>query len=125
MDSAVSASAPAASVGARLAADRQAPFLAQGRATVRKLSGLRPMLASPGYLPPEGSGFAYEFKWDGMRVLVRVEGDKVEAESRNGNDAAARFPELKGLPKALGKAAKAGIQRIDLRGSRDRPNRIR
>jgi bifunctional non-homologous end joining protein LigD len=45
-----------------------------------------------------------------MRVLVAVHpGDaktgagRVQAISRNGNDAAARFPELAGLPKALGK----------------------
>jgi bifunctional non-homologous end joining protein LigD len=68
-----------------------------------RLDQLRPMLATAGQLPPDGSGFAYEFKWDGMRVLVRVDGGKVQAVSRNGNDAAARFPELLGLPKALGR----------------------
>lgn len=52
---------------------------------------------------PPGAGFGYEFKWDGMRVLVAVDSKGVEAESRNGNDAAARFPELKGLPAALGR----------------------
>jgi bifunctional non-homologous end joining protein LigD len=59
------------------------------------------MLSTPAAEPPE-PGFGYEFKWDGMRVLVAVDRAGVEAESRNGNDAAARFPELKGLPKALG-----------------------
>lgn len=59
------------------------------------------MLTTPAAEPPE-EGFGYEFKWDGMRVLVAVERDGVEAESRNGNDAAARFPELEGLPQALG-----------------------
>src|SRR5687767_1695791 len=72
---------------------------------MRDLASLRPMLAVAGHLPPDGSGFAYEFKWDGMRVLVAVDGaaGKVAAVSRNGNDALARFPELLGLPKALGK----------------------
>lgn len=61
------------------------------------------MLASPGNLPPDGSGFAYEFKWDGMRVLAAVDKGKVTAVSRNGNDAAARFPELGALAEALGR----------------------
>lgn len=76
---------------------------------MRELADLRPMLATAGMLPGERAGFGFEFKWDGMRVLVRAEpgkrgaAGKVEAISRNGNDAAARFPELLGLPKALGK----------------------
>jgi bifunctional non-homologous end joining protein LigD len=70
---------------------------------VRDLASLRPMLATPGSLPPDGSGFAYEFKWDGMRVLAAVEKGKVSAVSRNGNDAAARFPELQALAEALGR----------------------
>lgn len=61
------------------------------------------MLATPGSLPPDGRGFAYEFKWDGMRVLVAVARGKVEAAvSRNGNDAHARFPELDAVALALG-----------------------
>jgi len=66
------------------------------------LTGLRPMLASPGDLPPD-DGWAFEFKWDGMRVLVSVAaGGEVAAISRNGNDALARFPELLALPDVLG-----------------------
>jgi bifunctional non-homologous end joining protein LigD len=67
-----------------------------------RLQGLRPMLATPAAEPP-GAGFAHEFKWDGMRVLAAVDKAGVEAVSRNGNDAYRRFPELKGLPKALGR----------------------
>jgi bifunctional non-homologous end joining protein LigD len=59
------------------------------------------MLSTPAAEPPE-PGFGYEFKWDGMRVLVAVDAKGVEAVSRNGNDAYARFPELAGLPEALG-----------------------
>jgi bifunctional non-homologous end joining protein LigD len=72
---------------------------------MRDLADLRPMLATAGALPGDKAGFAYEFKWDGMRVLVRVEAGKVQAVSRNGNEAAARFPELQGLAKALGKTS--------------------
>jgi bifunctional non-homologous end joining protein LigD len=78
---------------------------------MRPLAGLSPMLATAAELPGDDAGYGFEFKWDGMRVLVAVHGAKatstgegrVEAVSRNGNDAAARFPELQGLRKALGK----------------------
>jgi bifunctional non-homologous end joining protein LigD len=72
-----------------------------------RLAGLRPMLATVAPMPPDGKQAAhgFEFKWDGMRVLVEVDGGRVQAISRNGNDAAARFPELLGLPKALGKTS--------------------
>lgn len=71
---------------------------------VMDLSRLRPMLATAGYLPPDSSGFSYEFKWDGMRVLASVgKGAVGGAISRNGNDAYARFPELDALAEALGK----------------------
>ncbi|HUR25094.1 MAG TPA: non-homologous end-joining DNA ligase [Candidatus Thermoplasmatota archaeon] len=75
------------------------------------LAGLKPMLATAAELPGDDAGFGFEFKWDGMRVLVSVRpgaqgvSGRVEAVSRNGNDAAARFPELLGLPQALGKQA--------------------
>ena len=41
-------------------------------------------------------------KWDGMRAIVVVEGGRVRATSRQGNDATPRFPELAGLGRALG-----------------------
>ena len=63
---------------------------------------LAPMLAVSGDLPRDDRGWAYEMKWDGMRVLLRVEGGRLQATSRNGNDVTARFPELRGLGEALG-----------------------
>ena len=75
------------------------------------LGDLSPMLATPAALPADDAGFGFEFKWDGMRVLVAIHppgrgaAGRVEAVSRNGNDAAARFPELQGLAKAVGKEA--------------------
>ena len=65
-------------------------------------SSLAPMLAVAGDLPGDDAGWAYEMKWDGMRVLLRVEGGRLQATSRNGNDVTARFPELRGLGEALG-----------------------
>src|SRR5579871_1437045 len=46
-----------------------------------------PMLATPGTLPRAKPGeWAYEFKWDGFRAIVFVDGGRVRALSRNGND---------------------------------------
>jgi bifunctional non-homologous end joining protein LigD len=58
-------------------------------------------------LPHDDGGWAYEVKWDGMRIVVEVEasddgrGGSVTAWSGNGADATARFPELAGLAGAL------------------------
>ncbi|MEN3361202.1 MAG: bifunctional non-ous end joining protein LigD [Mycobacteriales bacterium] len=54
------------------------------------------MLATPGPLPT-GPGWAYEFKWDGVRVLVDVGPDGLGMTSRRGNDVSAAYPELAGL----------------------------
>jgi len=63
---------------------------------------LRPMLATPGTLPTEHEGWAYEFKWDGIRALMYVDGGRVHIASRNGNDLTPSFPELRGLGEQLG-----------------------
>ncbi len=48
-----------------------------------------------GPLPTDG-GWAYEIKWDGMRVVAEVDGT-VTAHSANDLEVADRFPELQGL----------------------------
>ncbi|MFN8026137.1 MAG: non-homologous end-joining DNA ligase [Acidimicrobiia bacterium] len=64
---------------------------------------LRPMLATPAKaLPPDDGTWAHEMKWDGMRVLAIVHRGRLTVISRAGNDATERFPELAGLPDALG-----------------------
>lgn len=68
--------------------------------------GLAPMMASTGRLPSDRPGepgrWAYEVKWDGVRVLVAVEGGRIRLTSRNGNDVTASYPELRGLGRQLG-----------------------
>jgi bifunctional non-homologous end joining protein LigD len=65
--------------------------------------GVRPMLAVPETRPPEDEGsWAYEFKWDGMRVLARVDGGRLTLVSRNGNDVTRYVPELRGFGETLG-----------------------
>ncbi|MFJ8819163.1 non-homologous end-joining DNA ligase [Amycolatopsis thermoflava] len=56
-----------------------------------------PMLATDDP-PPEGERWAYEWKWDGMRAVVAVTPERVVAQSRNGRDVTASFPELQALP---------------------------
>ncbi len=61
------------------------------------------MKATTAELPPEGDeAWAYEVKWDGMRVLARCLGDDTTLATANGIDATVRFPELRGLAASLG-----------------------
>lgn len=59
-----------------------------------------PMLAtaaSAAGVPTDGDAWAYEVKWDGMRVLVDVHDGVVAVRSRSGRDVSVTFPELAGL----------------------------
>jgi len=47
-------------------------------------AGLKPMLATARNLPPDDGSWAYEFKWDGIRALVAVDGGRARARSRTG-----------------------------------------
>ena len=58
------------------------------------------MKAVSGEVPGE-AGWAFEVKWDGMRVLAEVHGG-VQLASGNGIDVSVRFPELHGLVEHLG-----------------------
>ncbi len=59
------------------------------------------MLVSAGG-PPSGPGWAFEFKWDGVRAQAAVDGDLVLLYSRNGNDITAGYPELAVLSGLVG-----------------------
>jgi bifunctional non-homologous end joining protein LigD len=63
---------------------------------------LAPMLAVAGTLPAGPDPWAYEFKWDGIRTVVWVDGGRTRAVSRSGRDVTASFPELRGLGAAMG-----------------------
>ena len=56
-------------------------------------AAVRPMLAVPGPVPTE-SGWAFEFKWDGVRAVVAVAAGQVRLNSRNGNDVTGGYPEI-------------------------------
>ncbi len=60
-----------------------------------------PMLATAGQVP-KGPGWAFEFKWDGVRAVVAAAGDQVQLTSRLGNDVTAGYPELAGIGAVTG-----------------------
>lgn len=63
---------------------------------------IAPMLAKAGTLP-HGSGWAFEVKWDGARVLAHSAPGHLTLRSRNLADVTARYPELSGpLGRGLG-----------------------
>ncbi len=59
-----------------------------------------PMLARAGGLP-EGAGWAFEVKWDGVRALVRSEPGRMTLHARSGGDITARYPEIARMNRAL------------------------
>lgn len=62
------------------------------------------MLASAVSALPAGAGWAFEFKWDGVRALFDVTERGYRLLSRNGNDVGAAYPELAPLAEGLGDA---------------------
>jgi bifunctional non-homologous end joining protein LigD len=60
-----------------------------------------PMLATAGPVP-RGPGWAFEFKWDGVRAVVAAAGNAVRLTSRLGNDVTAGYPELAGIGAVTG-----------------------
>jgi bifunctional non-homologous end joining protein LigD len=63
---------------------------------------IRPMLALAGEIPKREAGWAYEFKWDGVRALVYVDAGRVRAFTRNDKSLMSTFPELRDLGPHLG-----------------------
>ncbi|HEX2273803.1 MAG TPA: non-homologous end-joining DNA ligase [Acidimicrobiales bacterium] len=64
---------------------------------------IAPMLATAAdHLPPDDSAWAYEFKWDGVRALVFVDGGGVCVQGRRQVDVTDRYPELAGIAEGLG-----------------------
>ena len=55
--------------------------------------------------PPRGEGWIYEVKFDGYRLLARIDGDDVRLFTRNGNDWSSRLKPLREEVRALGIAS--------------------
>jgi bifunctional non-homologous end joining protein LigD len=64
---------------------------------------VRPMLASPGALPPpeQEQRWAFEMKWDGVRAVVYLDRGDLRVLTRNDREVAATYPELAGLANQL------------------------
>ena len=74
------------------------------------------MLATTGPLPV-GSGWGYEFKWDGVRALATVLGGRLRLQARSGADITVAYPELAPLGGVLADAVLDGeIVSLDAAG---------
>jgi bifunctional non-homologous end joining protein LigD len=73
-------------------------------------TGLRPMLARSGKLPPREGQFGFEVKWDGIRTIFHADHGHAELRGRNGSDFTPRYPEVRELARRL------GAQRVILDG---------
>ena len=62
---------------------------------------IEPCLPSPAKVPPSGSGWIYEIKHDGFRILARRDAAGVRLITRNGNDFTHRFPFIEMALKSL------------------------
>jgi bifunctional non-homologous end joining protein LigD len=62
---------------------------------------IAPRLAAAGDLP-SGPGWAYEFKYDGVRAIVYTGDDGVQAFSRNDREITGTYPELAECARLLG-----------------------
>lgn len=64
--------------------------------------GLRPMLATAGSLDGlDPDEWAFEGKWDGIRLIVEFDGRAVTLRGRAGNDVTDRYPALQSLARTL------------------------
>ncbi|PSL51574.1 bifunctional non-homologous end joining protein LigD [Saccharothrix carnea] len=82
---------------------------------------IRPMLASSGQLPT-GSGWAFEFKWDGVRAVTYVRGGRVRAMTRNDLEVSATYPEVRALSSLLGDREAVFDGEIVALGARKQPD---
>jgi len=62
---------------------------------------IEPCLALLAKTPPTGSDWAFEVKWDGYRLAVHIEGDRVRILTRGGHDWTDRFPGIAAAARRL------------------------
>ncbi len=66
---------------------------------------VEPALAQLKDRPPKGSEWSWEVKWDGYRLMVHIDAQRVRILTRNGHDWTHRFPAIQDAAKALGPAS--------------------
>jgi len=84
------------------AAKQAARAVAQGAVRAKLPIELFPQLATLVDEPPKGEGWIYELKFDGYRIVARVEGDDVRLFTRNGNDWTSKLKAIRDDVRALG-----------------------
>jgi bifunctional non-homologous end joining protein LigD len=62
---------------------------------------IAPCLATLVEAPPEGPGWLHEIKWDGYRLMARLDRARVRLDTRHGHDWTARFPTIAAALTAL------------------------
>jgi bifunctional non-homologous end joining protein LigD len=62
---------------------------------------VEPMLAKLSERTPDGDGWAFEIKWDGVRAIAYSEPGRLRLESRNLKDITGGYPELRPFNRAL------------------------
>jgi bifunctional non-homologous end joining protein LigD len=62
---------------------------------------IKPMLLHKGEEIIDDSKWIYDIKWDGWRILLHKQGDRIEAYTRHGTLVTERFPELKELAQSI------------------------
>jgi len=75
---------------------------------------IKPMLLSMGNNDEiiDDPEWIYDIKWDGWRILLHKEGNRVEAYTRHGNNVTSKFPELQ----SIGQSIKENTAIIDCEG---------
>jgi bifunctional non-homologous end joining protein LigD len=61
-----------------------------------------PMKARTGKLPKDDSGWGHEIKWDGIRTIAFCDVGHMTLQGRNFSDFTPRYPEVRGLGRAIG-----------------------
>ena len=84
---------------------RQPPEPKRSAPVPRHIGRLEPMYASIGTSMPDGDGWTFEPKYDGIRVLGFATKDAARLITRNGNDKTAQFPEIADALRELAKKA--------------------
>lgn len=62
---------------------------------------MQPMLATAAAGLPQGPGWSYEFKWDGVRAILEITAGRLQIHSRRGNEVTVAYPELAGLARDI------------------------
>jgi bifunctional non-homologous end joining protein LigD len=98
--------------------DDRADITAESKRSIPRQAAARERVAPPEIQPmlatltrdiPEGDGWTFEPKYDGIRVIALATPDGVALITRNGNDKTLQFPEIADAVQRLAKARKEPI----------------